>query len=66
MKIRWWKHKIPIVGNPPWWFGWYWKRRCAAVEDRLDQMEAEIRRLKGCKPLSNDEIRAINEGRRNK
>lgn len=29
----------------------YWKGRCKAVEHRMDQLEREIRRLKGCHPI---------------
>lgn len=36
-----------VVGNPPWWFGHYWKRRCLAVERRMDELEDTIHTLKG-------------------
>jgi hypothetical protein len=34
----------------------YWKLRCLAVERRMDQLEAEIARLKGMKPLTKEFI----------
>ena len=33
------------------WGERYWARRCRLVELRMDQLEREIKRLKGYKPL---------------
>ena len=39
----------------------YWKKRCKAVEIRMDQLEKEIIRLKGGRPLSKEEIKRHNQ-----
>jgi len=39
----------------------YWKKRCKAVEVRMDQLEKEIIRLKGGRPLTEEEIKSHNE-----
>lgn len=45
----------------------YWKDRCKSVEDRMDQLEKQIRDLRGGKPLTKEFIeehnRKIGEGR---
>lgn len=43
-----------------WWipgfFSSYWKRRCLVVEDRMDQLEAQISLMRGMRPLTAEEI----------
>jgi len=39
----------------------YWKKRCKAVEVRMDQLEKEIIRLKGGRHLTEEEIKSHNE-----
>lgn len=34
--------------------------RCIDLEHRIDQLEAEIKRLKGCKPISEEFIKKHN------
>ena len=41
-------------------FTGYWKRRCLAVEQRMDQLEAQICLLRGRRPLSKEEIEEHN------
>ena len=38
----------------------YWKDRCLAVEQRMDQLEKEIFRLRGFKPLTKEFIEEHN------
>jgi hypothetical protein len=38
----------------------YWKQRCLVVEERMDQLEAEIRKLRGMKPLTKEFIEEHN------
>ena len=46
--------------------GFYWKDRCKAVERRMDQLEDEIRKLKGLRKLTDKQIEEWNENLRDK
>lgn len=39
----------------------YWKERCASLEDRMDDLEKEIRRLRGGRQMTDEEIKRHNQ-----
>jgi hypothetical protein len=43
----------------------YWKRRCAVLQDRVDQLTAELMQLKGFSSLLTEDVRKWNERVRN-